>query len=63
MLANEGLYIAFDPEHSNAVIPIVSRDRRLHSLMIDSEISPHRFFDRTKLHGPFWPLESNRLAR
>jgi hypothetical protein len=63
MLANEGLYVAFDPENPNAIVPIVSRDGALHSMRIDTELAPDRFFDRTRLHGPFWPSQDNEVSR
>ena len=63
MLANEGLYLAIDSKHVNAMVPIVSRDGKLFSMRIDCELKPEKFFDRTDLHGPFWPLRQNLLSR
>lgn len=63
MIENEGLYLAFDPENPNAIVPIVSRGGKLQSMMIDTELAPERFFDRTRLHGPFWPRQDNEVSR
>jgi hypothetical protein len=63
MLENEGLYIAFDPDHPNAIVPILSQDGLLYSMRVDAPLEPAKFFDRTTLHGPFWNLEANRLPR
>lgn len=64
MLDNEGLYLAFDPEASEALVPIYSRNGKLHAIKLEEgALDPRGFFDRTRFHGPFWPLEKNLLAR
>jgi hypothetical protein len=63
MLENEGLYLAFDPNYQNAIVPIVSQSGKLLTMRIDCEISPEKFFDRTTLHGPFLTTEANEIKR
>jgi hypothetical protein len=58
-IETEGMYLAFDPQSPNAIVPVVSQGGKLFAMMIDRELAPRKFFDRTKIHGPFWPLDSN----
>jgi hypothetical protein len=63
MLENEGMYLAVDPLSPHTIAPIVSQNGKLFAMRIDLELAPGRFYDRTRIHGPFRPLFSNLLTK
>jgi len=53
MIKSPGVYLAGDVNYPSVTIVLVSKDGKIWSTVLDSELDPERFLDTLTLKGPY----------
>ena len=55
MLDNPGIYVGADSKVPGVLVPLVSQQGKVFSVVLDNELNPERFLPTVTLAGPFLP--------